>query len=304
MQNNIVCTILIPTYNRKVLVQRAITSVLSQVGIANCEIIVIDDGSIDGTNDIIQSIPGIISIIFPENRGLAHARNAGIERSSGRWIVFLDSDNYLLPGGLKKLYDVILSLEGNDSVGIIWAGNVDDSGRQMVIHSRTGIFAGEEIYRETFRGENFSLVRSDLVRNHPFPTICRRHACEPLFWFTLASKTNLLVTNEVVAFYETKGNDRFCSLAVRLSRADDMAVCYAGIIDRVGPDILHACAPVYWRLHAKLAFYQSVAGNWIGSMRAAFRSLRGLRHCPRNLGIFVLVIIGPWLSRLIVRLRG
>lgn len=295
-------TVLIPTYNRAILVRRAINSALSELSPAEREIIVVDDGSSDETQTALESLDGIIYHRSNANLGLARARNKGIELAKGKWIVFLDSDNYIIKGGLGKLRD--LAVKFDDSIGILWAGNVDATGRQMVVHAETGVFSGDEIFRETFRGENFSVVRADLAKAHPFPAICRRHACEPIFWYTLASRTKLFVTNEVVGYYETMGDDRFCSLLVRLSRADELAICYAGVIDQVGCNILKVCPPVYWRLYAKLAFHRAVSGQWFGAIRAAWRGLGGIRHSPGNSWVLLLVIPGPWLSRLIMRIRG
>lgn len=298
----LIFSVIIPTYNRANLVCRAINSVLSELSTDEREIIVVDDGSNDETQGVLEPLGGIIYHRSATNRGLSHARNKGIELAKGRWIVFLDSDNYLIKGCLAVLREMADKLD--DSVGIIWAGNVDATGRQMVVHANTGVFSGDEIFRETFRGENFSVVRSALAKAHLFPTICRRHACEPIFWYKLASRTKLFVTNEVVGYYETVGDDRFCSLSVRLSRADDLAICYAGIIDQVGDDIVKVCAPVYWRLHAKLAFHRAVAGEWLGSIVSALRGLAGIRHSPGNIWVLLLVIPGPWLSRLVIRMRG
>jgi len=86
-------SVIIPTYNRLALLQRAVDSVLNQSFAAH-EIIVIDDGSTDGTAAWLgrQSSP-VISII-QDNCGVSHARNRGIEKASGHWIALLDSDDF------------------------------------------------------------------------------------------------------------------------------------------------------------------------------------------------------------------
>ena len=84
-------SVVIPTYNRKDFVVKAIESVLNQsrkVG----EIIVIDDGSTDNTAQLLKNFHEI-TYIYQNNSGVSSARNSGIRASSGDWIAFLDSDD-------------------------------------------------------------------------------------------------------------------------------------------------------------------------------------------------------------------
>lgn len=83
-------SVIIPTYNRKALLKNAIESVLNQRNV-DFELIVVDDGSTDGTKEIIKQYP--LKYIYQENKGPASARNLGIKKSSGNFISFLDSDD-------------------------------------------------------------------------------------------------------------------------------------------------------------------------------------------------------------------
>ena len=85
-------SVIIPTFNRIGLLQRAIDSVLSQ-SLKPYEIIVVDDGSTDGTGDIIKQKYKSIKIIQQKNSGVSAARNNGIKHAKGDWIAFLDSDD-------------------------------------------------------------------------------------------------------------------------------------------------------------------------------------------------------------------
>ena len=84
-------SVVIPVYNRPLLVKRAIESVLGQSHKAS-EIIVVDDGSTDETADTLKSFKNI-KIITQKNSGVSSARNRGIKEASGKWIAFLDSDD-------------------------------------------------------------------------------------------------------------------------------------------------------------------------------------------------------------------
>ena len=94
-------SVIIPVYNRCILIERAIKSVVGQT-ISPDEIIVIDDGSTDGTDEIIKnSYPDII-LLKQENGGVGCARNNGIKNAKGTWIALLDSDDEWLPEKLEK----------------------------------------------------------------------------------------------------------------------------------------------------------------------------------------------------------
>ncbi len=93
-------SVVITTYNRRQLVQRAITSVLRQT-LQVHEIILIDDGSDDGTGDLIrQKFPEVL-YHWQANQGISAARNKGIALSSGDWIAFLDADDEWLREKLR-----------------------------------------------------------------------------------------------------------------------------------------------------------------------------------------------------------
>ncbi len=89
-------SVVIPTYNRSLLAERAVASVVAQTRPAD-EIVVVDDGSSDGTADRLRSAFPTVTVLETENRGVSAARNRGIEASSGDWIAFLDSDDEWTP---------------------------------------------------------------------------------------------------------------------------------------------------------------------------------------------------------------
>ncbi|MCO4782966.1 MAG: glycosyltransferase [Candidatus Cloacimonetes bacterium] len=93
-------SVVIPTYNRRDTLKRAIDSVLSQT-YQNIEIIVIDDGSTDDTSQLLASYGDKIFAIHQKNQGVSHARNTGIAISSGEWIAFLDSDDMWLESKIQ-----------------------------------------------------------------------------------------------------------------------------------------------------------------------------------------------------------
>lgn len=94
-------SVIIPTYNRLPMVKEAVESVLAQ-DFEDFELIVVDDGSTDGTAEAIREYGGRVRLIeHPHNRGVSAARNTGILHSRGKYIAFLDSDDLWVKGKLK-----------------------------------------------------------------------------------------------------------------------------------------------------------------------------------------------------------
>lgn len=93
-------SVIIPTYNRKDFLLEAVDSVLAQT-YEDFELIVVDDGSTDDTEEVLTSNDERLIYIYQVNRGVSAARNRGIELARGEFIAFLDSDDLWLPTKLQ-----------------------------------------------------------------------------------------------------------------------------------------------------------------------------------------------------------
>ena len=93
-------SVIIPTYNRYEVLQRALTSVFAQTH-PPFEVIIIDDGSTDETQQILQDFPNV-KYFYQENAGVSSARNLGIEKLTCEWVAFLDSDDEWHEDKLKE----------------------------------------------------------------------------------------------------------------------------------------------------------------------------------------------------------
>ena len=100
-------TVIIPAYNAAATIRTAIGSVLEAAASVPLECFVVDDGSVDGTGEIVEALaaadPRIVLLRQPENGGVSAARNRALEAARGEWIAFVDADDRLLPGGLGAL---------------------------------------------------------------------------------------------------------------------------------------------------------------------------------------------------------
>ncbi len=115
-----VIDVVIPTYNRAQTLRRALDSVAAQTIRPN-SLLIVDDGSTDSTNKIVDDFnkthPTLkTQYIYSKNKGVSHARNLGVSKSTADWIAFLDSDDEWLP---KKLELQIDQIKTNPDLQII-----------------------------------------------------------------------------------------------------------------------------------------------------------------------------------------
>lgn len=102
---NVAVSVIIPTYNRAWALRAAVDSVLSQ-DYRDYEVVVVDDGSTDETQQVLAGYEGTrLTVIRQANFGVSAARNRGIRESAGNLIAFLDSDDRWLPGKLSRQID-------------------------------------------------------------------------------------------------------------------------------------------------------------------------------------------------------
>jgi GT2 family glycosyltransferase len=104
-------SVVVPTFNRKPLLVAALESIRAQT-FADFEIIVVDDGSSDGTAEYLKSHKNGLTVLTQRNLGPGAARNLGVERARGRYVAFLDSDDVWFPWTLETY--AALALEHND----------------------------------------------------------------------------------------------------------------------------------------------------------------------------------------------
>lgn len=137
----IFASIIVPAFNVEATIARTLTALLAQTYIA-FEIIIVDDGAVDRTNEIARSFTDDprVRVIRQVNRGLAGARNTGIAAARGDVIGFCDADDLWMP---EKLARHIAHLEANPQVGISYSGSalIDDDG-QLLGQAQTPMLKG------------------------------------------------------------------------------------------------------------------------------------------------------------------
>ncbi|WP_433442656.1 glycosyltransferase family 2 protein [Nonomuraea sp. CA-141351] len=129
----ITLSVVVPVRDGERFIADALTS-LSRNARHDFEFIVVDDGSVDATGAIVEDfardLPGLSVLRNPAPVGLADARNTGLSAASGRYVTFMDGDDWLAPGYLTQLVEAIDGL-GCDFVR---ADHVQVEGRKRVVH--------------------------------------------------------------------------------------------------------------------------------------------------------------------------
>lgn len=125
-------SIIIPAYNAEAYLPQCLDSILAQER-QGCEVIVVDDGSTDGTAALLEHYPDV-KVIHQENRGMSTARNRGLDEAQGEYILFVDSDDLLTDGALETL---VAELSGEDIIAF----------NAKKLHDATG----EQTYHPTIR---------------------------------------------------------------------------------------------------------------------------------------------------------
>lgn len=133
-------SVIIPTYNTATYLAQAIDSALSQ-SLKDMEIIVVDDGSIDETVNILRPYKKIIRYFYQPNSGRSAARNTGIFQAQGKYIAFLDADDLWLPDRLAQQIPI---LEENPDTLLVYsqAKVIDSQGNNRLIRDNPSIIGG------------------------------------------------------------------------------------------------------------------------------------------------------------------
>lgn len=122
---NILVSVIVPVYNEKRYLLRCVESITTQ-SYSNLEIILVDDGSTDGTSEDCDELAlndNRIKVIHKSNEGLSSARLTGLEAACGGWIMFVDDDDILSPYAISTLLKYI----DDRRIDIVTAGRIDTS---------------------------------------------------------------------------------------------------------------------------------------------------------------------------------
>ena len=156
-------SIIIPVYKVEKYIHRCVDSILAQT-FTDFELILVDDGSPDNCGKICDEYAekdSRIVVIHQENGGLSAARNAGLdwvfEHSDSQWISFVDSDDYVYPHYLEKLYQAVV--ENNTNISMCNFVNFSDSVPECSLNEKESrIISGLEACNKIYNNDNIIFV--------------------------------------------------------------------------------------------------------------------------------------------------
>lgn len=173
--DNIIVSVIIPTYNRASLIGRAIKSVLNQT-YQKFEIIIVDDGSTDNTREVAKKFQErdkrIKYFKHAINKGGGAARNTGIRNSKGEYIAFLDSDDEWYPEKLEKQIGIFN--KNDENLAAVYSGS-------FYIDCRSGMAKREIPKKKGYILED--LLKKNVVVGGASPVIIRRKCIESVGGF-------------------------------------------------------------------------------------------------------------------------
>lgn len=159
--------IIIPAYNVENYIDECIESVLKQETHYKYHITIVEDGSTDSTKEKLSKYlqNELITIIFQKNKGLSGARNAALKHIIGKYIMFLDSDDYLLPGAVEDLLN-----EAYDSDSDIVQGGISMFDKDKIIFTTNEKKATSTNWDGFLHGYACAKIfKATLFRNAKFP---------------------------------------------------------------------------------------------------------------------------------------
>ena len=249
-------TVLTPTYNRASLLINLYKSLIKQ-DFGDFEWVIVDDGSVDATTDIvdqfIQERQIVITYIKQLNGGKHRALNRGVKEAKGELVLIVDSDDSLPYKSLSIIYSHYLDIKDKSSIGGVCGLMAHHDGTiigERKVCSSMNLSSIEMRYKYGFVGDVCEVFKTEILREFPFPEIENEKFCpEALVWNRIATKYKLHYFNEVI-YYRDYLDDGLTSKIVRIRMNSPIAsmICYAELnqLDIPFKDKFKA-AINYWR---------------------------------------------------------
>ncbi len=245
-------SIIIPTYNRGYILSKAIESVLKQ-NFSNWELIVVDDGSTDNTPQVVKSFltdKRISYIRLPDNRGVNYARNIGISKAKGKYIVPLDSDNQLLENALKTILQEFERIQHP----LIFFRIKTLSGKKLY-EAFEGFLNFKDFLCEKVKGEFFPVVERELLLKFPFEE--NLNGGEGITWKKIVKYLGkIYFSTEQVILYNDLLEDR---LSIKRKNFRRLATVFKRDLEIFGEEYIRYCPKIFLEKELKRFFYLSLS---------------------------------------------
>lgn len=256
-------TVFTPTYNRAKLLPRLYESLCKQT-YRDFEWIIVDDGSVDDTYDVINKLKVEngklknkhqfpIRYLYQENGGKHRAINRGVREANGELFLILDSDDSLPDNSLELITEVYSQIKDNESFGGVCGYMAHHDGTIIGKGNEENIFDTNSIdlrYRYNVKGDMCEVFKTSVLKEIPFPEIEGERFCpEALVWNRIAKRYRLRVFRNVIYFRDyLDGGLTDKIVKIRMKSPIASMMCYQEMDELDIPLLQRLKAAInYWR---------------------------------------------------------
>lgn len=226
MNKNIEVSVVIPMYNSKRTIERALDSVVNQTYQGNIEIIVINDGSKDDSLKIVESYKNNLNkknvniiIIDKENGGVSTARNAGLKKARGKYIALLDSDDEWLE---KKLEIQIEILKNNNEIDFLGCERNNEKTKILLKKLKTLTKVNiHDLMLKMFPQTSTAIFKKEILSEVGYYDEKQKYAEDGNFWLRICAKKNFYMCSESLVITDGgKPNFGYSGLSANLEEME------------------------------------------------------------------------------------
>ncbi|MGZ8162849.1 MAG: glycosyltransferase family 2 protein [Methylobacter sp.] len=201
MQNEPFFSIVVPTYNRGHLIKKTLESLLAQTW-SHYEIIVVDDGSTDNTEDVVANLNSPCIIYFKKvNAERAAARNYGAQQARGGYVNFFDSDDLALPNHLAEAARMVQEKDDPDWFHLGYAVVTPEGKVVKEVNTYQGSTLQSYIHQGNPLSCNGVFLRADTIKKFPFNEDRALSVSEDYeLWYRLAARYPLFYSNIITSW--------------------------------------------------------------------------------------------------------
>ena len=166
-------SVIMPVYNAQAALQRAVNSIIAQ-SLQDWELLIINDGSTDDSDRICDDYAkkdARIRVFHQENKGVAMARQLGVEQARGEYSIHVDADDWVEPTMLEEMFQKAIEEDVDIVIADFFSTNAHE---ERIVKQQPSSLLPEEVLRDLFRGKIFGGLCHKLVRHSLYE---KYHAC-------------------------------------------------------------------------------------------------------------------------------
>lgn len=234
-------SIIVPVYNVSAYLHRCVDSILAQT-YNNLEIILVNDGSTDNSGIICDNYALIdprIKVIHKENGGLSSARNAGVEIAKGKYLGFVDSDDWIMPDMYEHLYLMLMQYQSDISISACVRCKSTQEGANLVSNPKSfsmTVYSQEEYIKKFMKIDSQTieyyawnkLYKKELLTKEQYPV--GKTAEDVLGTYKAVLKANKIVqSDKITYFYYT--NPQSITSSFSTEKANDLLYIWESVLE-------------------------------------------------------------------------